>query len=155
MSPGLISAPHLFSAVQSVLLSNRGQSLHFLLRGDWKSVVVFLPVRLMADFWSVMSEAESLSRCGLRSLAKGVSELLNRFAEEVLALLEARGGRTLGRLLRLLLSERLAAATERIVRLLERELEEYQRQLERQRRLLDAVLSPVVRLGRTGEKKPH
>lgn len=66
--------------------------------------------------------------------------------------MEARGGRTLGRLLRLLLSERLAAATERIVRLLERELEEYQRQLERQRRLLDAVLSPVVRLGRTGEK---
>lgn len=99
-----------------------------------------------------MSEAESLSRCGLRSLAEGVSELLNRFAEEVLAVLETRGGRSLGRLLRLLLSERLAAATERIVGLLERQLEEHRRQLERQRRLLDAVLSPVVRLGRTGEK---
>lgn len=99
-----------------------------------------------------MSEAGSLSRCGLRSLAKGVSELLNRFAEEVLGLLEARGGRTLGRLLRLLLSQRLAAATGHIVRLLERELEENRRQLEQQRRLLEAVLSPVVRLGRTGER---
>lgn len=103
----------------------------------------------MADFWSVMSE--SLSRCGLRSLAVEVSELLNRVAKEVLALLETRGGRTLSRLLRLLLSERLTTATERIVGLLERELEEYRRQLERQRRLLDAVLSPVVRLGRTGK----
>lgn len=117
-----------------------------------KSVVVFLPVRLMAEFWSGMSEAGSLSGCGLRSLAKGVSELLNRFAEEVLGLLEARGGRTLGRLLRLLLSQRLAAATGRIVRLLERELEENRRQLEQQRRLLEALLSPVVRLGRAGER---
>lgn len=105
----------------------------------------------MADFWSVMSEAESLSGCGLRSLAGEVSELLNRVAEEVLALLETRGGRTLGHPLRLLLSERLATATERIVGMLERELEGYRRQLERQRRLLDAVLSPVVRLGRTGK----
>lgn len=114
-------------------------------------MVVFFPVTLMADLWSVMAEAESLARCGLRSLEEAVSELLNRVAEEVLALLEARGGRTLGRLLRLLLSERLAAATERIVGLLEREREEYRRQLDRQRRLLDALLCPVVRLGRTGE----
>lgn len=109
----------------------------------------------MADLWSVMPEAEFPARCGLRSLEKAVSELLNRVAEEILALLETRGGRTLGRLLRLLLSERLAAAAGRIVGLLEREREEYRRQLERQRRLLDAVLCPVVRLGRTGENEPE
>lgn len=118
---------------------------------DTGSVVVFFPVAVMADLCSVMPEAESRAACGLRSLEKAVSELLNRVAEEVLALLEARGGRSLGRLLRLLLSERLAAATERIVGLLEREQEADRRQLERQRRLLDALLCPVVRLGRTGD----
>ncbi|XP_017285118.1 zinc finger protein 709 [Kryptolebias marmoratus] len=94
-------------------------------------------------------------RCGLRALADSVSELLNRVAEEVLCGLEKRGvgsGRSGGasaRLLqplRLLLAERMAAAAQGIVGLLKREVEEYRRRLERQNRLLEAVLSPVVRL---------
>ncbi|XP_044192025.1 zinc finger protein 595-like [Thunnus albacares] len=90
-------------------------------------------------------------RCGLRALTESVSELLTRVGEEVLGMLEKRSGGfggSGGRLLRLLLTERLAAAAERIVGLLEREVEEYRRQVERQSRLLEAVLSPVVRLHR-------
>ncbi|XP_022061398.2 zinc finger protein 345-like isoform X1 [Acanthochromis polyacanthus] len=101
---------------------------------------------------TVMSGAEAPPRCGLRVLADSVSEQLARVGEEVLSVLEKRsGGSSCGGapLLRLLLSERLAAAAQRIVALLEREVEEYQRQLERQGRLLEAVLSPVVRLTRT------
>lgn len=104
-----------------------------------------------------MSLAETPPRCGLRALTESVSELLTRVGEEVLGLLEKRSGGSGGsggRLLRLLLTERLAAAAERIVGLLEREVEEYRRQVERQSRLLEAVLSPVVRLNRAGELRP-
>lgn len=101
-----------------------------------------------------MSLTGTPPRCGLRALTESVSEQLTRIGEEVLGLLEKRSGGSAGRLLHLLrrlLTERLAAAAERIVGLLEREVEEYRRQLERQSRLLEAVLSPVVRLNRTGE----
>lgn len=94
------------------------------------------------------------------SLAVSVSEQLTRVGEEVLGLLEKRsglsgasGGRLL-RLLRRLLTERLKAAAERVAGLLEedrRQLEEDRREVERKSRLLEAVLSPVVRLTRTGE----
>lgn len=104
-----------------------------------------------------MSLAEAPPRCGLRALTESVSEQLARVAEEVLVLLEKRSGGSRGSggrllpLVRLLLTERLAAVAGRIVGLLEREVEEYRRQLERQSRLLKAVLSPMVRLTRTGE----
>lgn len=104
-----------------------------------------------------MALIEAPPRCGLRALTESVSEQLRRVGEEVLGLLEKRSGGSGGRLLRLLrlfLAERLAAAAERIVELLEREVEEYRRQLERQGRLLEAVLSPVVRLNRTGKFNP-
>lgn len=114
---------------------------------DRKCAAVVVPVPLMADLRSGAAEP-------LRSLEKAVSELLERLAEELLALLERRAGRSLGRLLRLLLRQRLSAAAQRIVGLLERQREEDRRQLERQRRLLDAVLFPVVRLGPTGEIYP-
>ncbi|KAK9527054.1 hypothetical protein VZT92_015719 [Zoarces viviparus] len=99
-------------------------------------------------------------RFGLRSLTVSVSEQLTRVGEEVLRRLEKRssgdsggsGGRLL-RLLRLLLTEQLAAAAERIVELLDREVEEHRRQLERQNRLLEAVLSPMVRLNRTDSSR--
>nr|XP_020477108.1 zinc finger protein 569-like [Monopterus albus] len=100
-----------------------------------------------------MSLAETPQYCGHRALTESVSEQLRRVGEEVLGLLEKRSGESSGRrllhLLRLLLNERLAAAAERIVGLLEREVEEYRGQLERQSRLLEVVLSPVVRLNRT------
>lgn len=92
-------------------------------------------------------------------MTESVSEQLRRVGDEVLGLLEKRSGRSgssggrLLHLLRLVLTERLAAAAELIVGLLEREVEEYRRQLERQSRILEAVLSPVVRLNRTGECK--
>ncbi|XP_045915579.1 oocyte zinc finger protein XlCOF6-like isoform X1 [Micropterus dolomieu] len=98
-----------------------------------------------------MSLTEAPPRCGLRALTVSVSEQLTRVGEEILVLLEKRGGSG-GRLLRplrLLITERLTAAAGQIVGLLEREVEEYRRQLERQSRLLEAVLSPVVRLNRT------
>lgn len=107
-----------------------------------------------------MSLTETPPRCGLRALTESVSEQLTRVGEEILGLLEKRGGGSGGsggrllHLLRLLLTERLAAAAERIVGLMEREVEDYRRQLERQNRLLEAVLSPVVRLNRTGELPP-
>ncbi|KAI3359048.1 hypothetical protein L3Q82_015417 [Scortum barcoo] len=100
-----------------------------------------------------MSLTGAPARCGLRALKESVSEQLTRVGEEILGLLEKRAGGSAGRgplqLLRRLLSELLAAAAERVVGLLEREVEEYRRQLERQSRLLEAVLSPVVRLNRT------
>lgn len=106
-----------------------------------------------------MSLTKAPPRCRLRALTESVSEQLRRVGDEILVLLEKRsggsgssGGRLLN-LLRLVLTERLAAAAERIVGLLEREVEEYRRQLERKSRLLEAVLSPVVRLNRTGESK--
>ncbi|KAM6899970.1 uncharacterized protein FYW49_018082 [Xenentodon cancila] len=94
--------------------------------------------------------------CGLLALFGSVSEVLTRVGEEILGVLEKQdiGRRCRGaparllQLLRLLLTERMAAAAQRIVGLLEREVEEYRRQMERQRRLLEAVLSPVVRLTR-------
>ncbi|KAF0024111.1 hypothetical protein F2P81_022913 [Scophthalmus maximus] len=102
-----------------------------------------------------MSLGGGSARCRLRVLTESVSEQLRRVAEELLRLLEKRsggpgspGGRLL-RSLRRLLTERLAAAAGSIAGLLEREVEEYRRQLERQSRLLEAVLSPVVRLDRT------
>lgn len=81
-----------------------------------------------------------------------MSELLARVAEEVLGALETQSGgsgssRGPGRLLRPLLAERLEAAAQQIVGLLEREVEESRRQLRR----LEALLSPVVLLNRTGE----
>ncbi|KAM7384896.1 hypothetical protein PAMA_011994 [Pampus argenteus] len=94
-----------------------------------------------------MSLAEAPSRCGLRALTESVSELLIRVGEEVLGLLEKRSGGAGGSVGRLL-TERLAAAAERIVGLLERELEGYRRKVERQSRLLETVMSPVVRLNR-------
>ena len=107
-----------------------------------------------------MALTETAPRCGLRALAETVSEQLRRVGEEVFGLLETRrggsgssGGRLLHRL-RLLLAERLAVAAERVVGLLEREVEGYRRQLLRQSQLLEAVLSPVVRLNRAGEFKP-
>lgn len=106
-----------------------------------------------------MSLTETPPRCGLRALTDTVSEQLRRVGDEVLGLLEKRSGGSgssrsrLLHLLRLVLTERLAAAAKRIVGLLEREVEEYRRQLERQSRLLEAVLSPVVRLNRTGKSK--
>uniref|UniRef100_A0A3B4WFE5 C2H2-type domain-containing protein n=3 Tax=Seriola lalandi dorsalis TaxID=1841481 RepID=A0A3B4WFE5_SERLL len=102
-----------------------------------------------------MALTQTPPRCGLRALTESVSEQLRRLGEEVLGLMEKRSGGTglsggrLLHLLRRLLTKRLAAAAERIVGLLEREVEEYRRQLERQGRLLEAVLSPVVRLSRT------
>ncbi len=99
-----------------------------------------------------MPLTESPSRCGLRALTESVSEQLTRVGEEILGLLEKRNRGRLLRLLRLHVTERLAAAAGRIVGLLEREVEEYRRQLERQSRLLEAVLSPVVLLNRTGER---
>ncbi|XP_068188609.1 oocyte zinc finger protein XlCOF6-like [Antennarius striatus] len=93
-----------------------------------------------------MSLTEPGPGCGLRALTGAVLELLTRVGEELLGLLEQQGG---GSGSRRLLTERLAEATERIVGLLERHVREYRRQLERQYRLLDAVLSPVVRLDRT------
>lgn len=101
-----------------------------------------------------MSLTETPPCCGLRDLTESVSEQLTRVGEEILGLLEKRSGGSERRLLQLLLTERLTAAAERIVGLLQREVEEYRRQLERQSRLLEAVLSPVVRLKRTGEVKP-
>ncbi|XP_030266937.1 zinc finger protein 431-like [Sparus aurata] len=106
-----------------------------------------------------MSLVEAPPRCGLRALTESVSDQLARVAEEVLVLLEKRSGVSRGSgsrllpLVRLLLTERLAAAAGRIVGLLEREVEEYRRQLERQSRLLEAVLSPVVRLTRTDSNR--
>lgn len=107
-----------------------------------------------------MALTEAPPRCGLRALTEAVSEQLRRLGEEVMELLEqhssgsgAPGGRLVHHLRRLL-TKRLAAAAERIVGLLEREVEEHQRQLERQSRLLETVLSPVVRLNRTGEFLP-
>lgn len=106
-----------------------------------------------------MSLTESLpSCCGLRALAESVSELLARVAEEVLGALETQSGGSgssggPGGLLRPLLAEqpllaeRLEAAAQQIVGLLEREVEESRRQLRR----LEALLSPVVLLNRTGE----
>lgn len=98
------------------------------------------------------------SCCGLRALAESVSELLARVAEEVLGALETQSGGSgssggPGGLLRPLLAEqpllaeRLEAAAQQIVGLLEREVEESRRQLRR----LEALLSPVVLLNRTGE----
>lgn len=116
--------------------------------------VVFLPAGRWPDLWTGMALTESTPRCGLRTLTESVSEQLSRVGEEILGLLEKRSGGFGGRLLHLLrplLTERLAAAAEQIVGLLEREVEEYRRQLERHNRLLEAVLSPVVRLHRTGE----
>ncbi|XP_030002741.1 zinc finger protein 665-like isoform X2 [Sphaeramia orbicularis] len=109
-----------------------------------------------------MSLFETPLSCGVRALSVSVSEVLVRVGEDILGLLERRtgscgsGGAT-GRLLRVLrplLTERLAAAAHRIIGLLERELEESRRQLERQSRLLEAVLSPVVRLPRADEIRP-
>ncbi|KAK2830968.1 hypothetical protein Q5P01_018899 [Channa striata] len=106
-----------------------------------------------------MSLTETASRCGLRALAESVSEQLRRVVDEVLGLLEKRSGGSgssggrLFPLLRDVLTERLATTAERIVGLLEREAEKYRRQLERQSRLLEAVLSPVVRLNRTDSIK--
>ncbi|GLD73749.1 zinc finger protein 345-like isoform X1, partial [Lates japonicus] len=114
--------------------------------------VVFLPVGRWTELCPGMALTEAPPRCGLRALTESVSEQLRRVGEEVLGLLEKRSGGSGGRLLRLLrllLTERLAAAAERVAELLEREMEEYRRQLERQGRLLEAVLSPVVRLNRT------
>lgn len=101
------------------------------------------------------------SSCGLQVLADSVSELLNRVGEEILCALEKRGGggsersggdsAQLFQLLRLIFGERMAAAAQEIVRLFEREVEEYRGRLERQSRLLEAVLSPVVRLNCAGE----
>nr|XP_019968783.1 PREDICTED: zinc finger protein 420-like isoform X1 [Paralichthys olivaceus] len=93
---------------------------------------------------------------GPRALTERVSEQLQRVGGEVLGLLQKRrgGARWSGgllHLLRRLLTEQLAAAAGRIAGLLERELEECRRQLERQSRLLEALLSPVVRLKRVGE----
>ncbi|XP_026205531.1 oocyte zinc finger protein XlCOF6-like [Anabas testudineus] len=102
-----------------------------------------------------MSLTEVLPRYGLQALMHSVSDQLRRVGDEVLGLVEKRSGGSgtsegrLLQLLRLALTERLSAAAERIVGLLEREVEEYRRQLERQSRLLEAVLSPVVRLNRT------
>ncbi|KAM4550292.1 uncharacterized protein V3H82_019442 [Fundulus diaphanus] len=104
-----------------------------------------------------MSPTLSPHSCGLRPLADSVSELLSTVGEEVLGALEIRGGqrrsfRGLGRLVQLLrplLTDGMAAAAQRIVALLDREVEVYRRQLEQQSRLLEAVLSPVVRLRRT------
>lgn len=92
------------------------------------------------------------SCCRHRALAESVSELLARVAEEVLGALETQSGgsgssKGPGRLLRPLLAERLEAAAQQIVGLLEREVEESRRQLRR----LEALLSPVVLLNRTGE----
>lgn len=101
-----------------------------------------------------MSGGARSAHCGLRSLRESVSEQLSRVGEEIMEMLERRGGRSVVRLLRLLLSERLAAAAEQIAGLLEQEVEEYRRKLERQGRLLDAMLNPVVRLDRTGEIQP-
>lgn len=106
-----------------------------------------------------MSLTASPKSCGLRSLTGSVAELLSRVSEEILGALERRRGEAgsfvgsdrLVQLLRPLLTDRMAAAAERIVGLLEREVEVYRRQLEKQSRLLEAVLSPVVRLKRTGE----
>lgn len=100
-----------------------------------------------------MSLTESPPSCyGLRALAESVSELLARVAEEVLGALETQSGGSgssggPGGLLRPLLAERLAGAAQQIVGLLEREVEESRRQLRR----LEALLSPVVLLNRTGE----
>uniref|UniRef100_UPI0037E783C3 zinc finger protein 26-like n=1 Tax=Semicossyphus pulcher TaxID=241346 RepID=UPI0037E783C3 len=101
-----------------------------------------------------MSLTEAPPRCGLRALTKAVSEQLARVGDEILRLVEKRSGSggsgsRLLHLLRLLLTERLAVAAERIVGLLEQEVGAYRRRLERQSRLLEAVLSPVVRLTRT------
>ncbi|KAG7225305.1 hypothetical protein INR49_007152 [Caranx melampygus] len=117
--------------------------------------VEFLPAGRRTELCTGMALTEAPPRCGLRALTEAVSEQLRRLGEEVLELLEehssgpgSSGGRLL-HLLRRLLIKRLAAAAERIVGLLEREVEKHQRQLERQSRLLEAVLSPVVRLNRT------
>ncbi|XP_053302370.1 zinc finger protein 791 [Pleuronectes platessa] len=99
----------------------------------------------------------SLSRApagpGPRALTERVSEQLQRVGGEVLGLLQERRGGSRGstgllHLLRRLLPERLAAAAGRVAGLMERELDECRRQLERQSRLLEALLSPVVRLTR-------
>ncbi|KAM9839094.1 uncharacterized protein ACBR49_017759 [Aulostomus maculatus] len=95
--------------------------------------------------WMLLSEGPP--RCGLQALTDSVSEQLRRVGEEILGLLKERDGRPGGRLLQPL-TELLAAAAERIVGLLERELEWQRRQMEGQNRLLEAVLSPVVRLKR-------
>ncbi|KAF7210818.1 zinc finger protein 14 [Nothobranchius furzeri] len=105
-----------------------------------------------------MSLIETPPRCDLRALAESVSELLTRVGEEVLGELEKldRGSRKssgasarLFQPLRQLLTERIATVGQRIMGLLEQEVEEYRRRLEWQSRLLEAVLSPVVRLNRT------
>ncbi|XP_029282207.1 oocyte zinc finger protein XlCOF6-like [Cottoperca gobio] len=115
-----------------------------------------LPAVRRTELCPGMSLAESPPRCGLQALTISVSEQLTRAGEEVLGLLDERSGlpggsagRRLLLLLRPLLRERLAAAAERIVGLLQREVEQLRGQLERQGRLLEAVLSPEVRLTRT------
>ncbi|KAK5621293.1 hypothetical protein CRENBAI_010539 [Crenichthys baileyi] len=105
-----------------------------------------------------MSLTLSPQSCGLRSLADSVSALLSKVGEDILGALEKRGveSRSFGgldrlvQLLRPLFTDGMAAAVQQIVVLLEREVEVYRRQLERQSRLLEAVLSPVVQLKRTG-----
>lgn len=138
-----------------VLRSSRGEPAD-----PEQTLVVFFAGERPTKLGTGMSVTEAAPRCRLRALAESVSEQLRRVGDEVLGLLEKRscrsgssGGRLL-QLLRLVLTERLAAAAERIVELLEREVEEYRRQLERQSRLLEAVLNPVVRLKRTGETSP-
>lgn len=138
----------------------------------------FSPLRVFVDpelrrvvVWSLAGETplspkmslfEAPLSCSVRALTVSVSEVLVRVGEDILGLLERRtggcgsggAGSRLLRVLRPLLTERLAAAAHRITGLLERELEESRRKLERQRRLLEAVLSPVVRLSRSGESRP-
>nr|XP_020507342.1 zinc finger protein 431-like [Labrus bergylta] len=103
-----------------------------------------------------MSLSVAPTRCGLRALTQAVSEQLSRAGSEILTMLKKRSGGSRGsgcrrqlHVLRLLLTERLAAAAELIVGLLQREVEENRRRLERQSRMLEAVLSPEVRLTRT------
>ncbi|XP_041867906.1 oocyte zinc finger protein XlCOF6-like [Melanotaenia boesemani] len=106
---------------------------------------------------SWMSPVESPPRRGLHALADSVSKLLSRAGEEILGALEKRcaGFKSSGisgdlfQPLRRLFSERMAVTAQCIVELLEQEVVEYRRQLERQSRLLEVVLSPVVRLNRT------